>query len=61
MAVVVVGGFLGTVVWFALTYAAVRMGVTDAIRKTVRPDVLVPPDYVDNFQLDAGDDESPAS
>ena len=55
MAGAVVGIFLGAVVSFVLIYAAVRMAVVDAIRKTVRPDFLLPPDYVDNFRLDEGD------
>ena len=60
MAVVVVGAFIGAIVGFVLIYAAVRMGVTDALRSTVNPALLIQ-EPEDHFRLDEGDDASEQS
>jgi hypothetical protein len=52
---VVIGAFIGAMLLFWLIYAAVRMAVTDAMRRTLDPSVLAAEPQSD-FRLDEGDD-----
>jgi hypothetical protein len=52
-------GLLGLVITFFVIYTAVRMAVADAIKSTVREDLLLPMSPIEMprpFTLDAGDE-----
>ena len=55
MALLVVGGVVGAILLFWLVYAAVRMAVSDALRRTLDPSLMTA-EPASAFRLDEGDE-----